>query len=589
MQRLVLVTLGFALLLLAPVLRAEPPAGASPGAVAWTGEYEHYAAATDHELASRAAAEVLAGGGSAADGAAAALLALGVVNPASSGLGGGGFALYWDAGSRRAYFLDFRERAPSAATRDMFAVPQRAAEVEGPLVAPSQWGGLASGVPGEAAGIEALLERFGRKGWAEVSRPARRLAREGFPVSKELAEASRPFASQMRRDPVMRRWFEPGAEALRVGQRLRRPALARVLSALARGGARAFYEGPIARAMVRDVRRAGGLLTLEDLRAYRPLWREPIDVEALGFRWLGAPPPSAGGFTLAEALQQMQRTRWAWQGGSEADFLHALAEALKGPYLDRMRYAADPDFHPVPLARLLAPERAAERAARFSPLFARPARDFDLPLSSEPAAALEPPRDHGTSHLCVVDTEGNVAAVTTTVNLPFGARYTAAGVVMNDEMDDFASAVGRLNAFGLPGGEVNLPEPGKRPVSSMSPTIVLGPHGPLACAGASGGSRIPVATLQVLLRVLVRGEPLAEALAAPRVHHQGIPPQLRVEESAPLPDALQDELRARGHRIRLIGRVAVVQAIRIRRGEDGRIASLVAGSDPRKGGAPAGR
>ncbi len=555
----------------------------------WAADYGAFAVATDHPLASAAAAHLLADGGNAADAAAAALLALGVVNPASSGLGGGGFALYWEASSGSAHFLDFRERAPGAATKSMFAEPERVPGVEGPLTAPSQWGGLSSGVPGEPAGIEALLNRFGRTSWSRVTAPARRLAREGFPVSEELAAASAPFASQMRRDPVMRRWFEPGAAALRPGQRLRRPALLRVLSALARGGARAFYAGRLARDLVRDVRRAGGVLRLEDLRAYRVVWRQHVEVEALGFRWLTAPPPSAGGFTLAATLQQMQRTRWAWQGGSEVDFLHAMAEALKGPYLDRLRYAADPDVHPVPWRRLLDPERAAWRAARFSPLLATPPWEYDHPLATAPTTGGEMPRDHGTSHLCVVDAEGNVAAVTTTVNLPFGARYTAAGIVMNDEMDDFASAPGRANAFGLPGGEANLPEPGKRPVSSMSPTIVLGPDGPVACAGASGGSRIPVATVQVLLRTLVLGESLERAVAAPRIHHQALPFELRFEERAPLPEAERAELAARGHRLRPIERVAVVQAIHIRRDERGQVHSLAAVSDPRKGGAPAGR
>ncbi len=582
-------------------LAFAPPVGAQPAPAdgrqavprgtlpPWAARFEQEAVATDHPLASQAAAEVLAAGGSAADAAAAAMLALGVVNPASSGLGGGGFALYWDAGKQELAFLDFREQAPAAAAPDMFV---RAPKPPGggPLSTPSQLGGLASGVPGEPAGIEALLQRFGQLDWKTVVAPALRYATEGFAVSEELSEASAPFAEQMKRDPVMRRWFASGAARLQVGQRLRRPALARVLRVLARVGARGFYRGPLARRLAADVRRAGGILRAADLADYRVRWRRPIEQRAFGLRWVSAPPPSAGGFTLAMALQVLQRTAPAWRQQGEAAFLHAFAEALKGPYLDRMRYAADPDARPVPLGRLLEPRRAALRAATFSPWFALPARDYDLPLEERGSGGGDPVRDAGTSHLCVVDAAGNVAAVTTTVNLPFGARYTAAGVVMNDEMDDFATAPGQLNAFGLPGGEANLPAPGKRPVSSMSPTLVFDAQGRLlACAGASGGSRIPVATLQVLLRALVLGQPLPEALGAPRVHHQGIPPELRVEESVPLPEALQAELRALGHRIRPIGRVAVVQAVVLERDEPGAVRALWAGSDPRKGGRPAGR
>ena len=358
--------------------------------------------------------------------------------------------------------------------------------------------------------------------------------------------------------------------------------LARTLRAFAKQGRRAIYSGPVARAIVAANRRRGGVLTLDDLERYRALGRRPLSGRAFGFRWFTAPPPSAGGFTLLSSLRVLERIPAASRALGVGR-LHALAESWKGPFADRARYFGDPDFVDIPLAALGAPARIARRAALFDPDRARPAADYALPLSEpSPAPALQ--REHGTSHLCVVDAEGNVASVTTTVNLPFGARYTAAGIVLNDEMDDFASAVGETNAFGLVGGAQNLPGPRRRPVSTMSPTIVFRDGRPVLCAGGAGGSRIVTAVEQVALHVLVDGMTAGEAVAAPRIHEQGPPGGLEVERSPALPDATIDALRALGHDVSVVDHLAVVQAIAIR--SDG---TLDAASDPRKGGAPAGR
>ena len=547
----------------------------------FVGRYGTYAVAADHAAASAAGAEILAAGGTAADAAAATMLALGVASPASSGLGGGGFALYYEASTGELTFLDFRERAPGAATPDMYE--DKEPSVDGPANAPSQVGGLASGVPGEPAGVAALVSRFGKLPLSQVVAPAVRLAREGIEVNEHIARMSGYFGAQMKRDQTMAGWFPPGADAIPSGHRIQQPALARTLEALGRGGANAIYRGAIARRIAQANRAAGGIMTVEDLAAYEVVDREPLQGEHLGHRWVTAPPPSAGGYTLLQSLALLDRLPARWRAPG-APLLHALAETWKGPFLDRERYFGDPDQVALPIDAMMAAPRRDARAQAFHPALAMPPADYDFPL--EPPQPVVQPEDHGTSHLCVVDAAGNIASVTTTVNLPFGARYTAAGMVMNDEMDDFARAVGEANAFGLIGGARNLPAPGKRPVSTMSPTIVFRGDQPVLCVGAAGGSRIVTATQQVAMNAAVQGMDLGDAMAAPRIHHQGHPNVLRWEEDAPLREEILSSLRARGHILESVGHVATVQAIAIE--GDGERRRLVAASDPRKGGQPAG-
>lgn len=550
-------------------------AGAPPEQPEHAAVFARDAIAADHAEASKAGAEVLAAGGNAADAAAATMLALGVVNPASSGLGGGGFALYYCAKDSSLTFLDFRERAPRAATRTMFEAEGE--RPEGPASSPSQLGGLAAGVPGEPAGIEALVTRFGKLSLREVIAPALRLAEEGFAVSGALAAMGRAFEVQLRKDPVMSKWN------LQAGAILRRPRLARVLRAFGEKGAAVIYGGVIGKEMVAAVRAHGGIMTLQDLYAYRVRTRAPLDTTAFGYRWVTAPPPSAGGFTMIQSLSILEQA-----AGPEptygAPLLHAMAESWKGPFRDRERYFGDPDQVILPLDKMMDPSRIARRAELAGDGQAHSSSDYDFPIEWTRTRVVAPDTA-GTSHLCVVDAEGNVASVTTTVNLPFGARFTGGGIVMNDEMDDFASGIGKANAFGLVGGARNLPGPWKRPVSTMSPTIVLENGKPALCVGASGGSRIVTATQQVAMNVLLHDMNAGDAVAAPRVHHQGVPEALRVETVAPLDATLQDALRARGHVIESIHNVANVQAIQIERSGERR---LHAASDPRKGGRPAG-
>jgi gamma-glutamyltranspeptidase/glutathione hydrolase len=384
----------------------------------------------------------------------------------------------------------------------------------------------------------------------------------------------------------MRRWIPRGEDGIPVGSTLRQPELARTIRELGARGAPAIYEGRIARQIVAASRRNGGLITLADLAEYRVAEREPLSAQLLGHRWVTAPPPSAGGYTMLASLALLDRwipSEQRREGG--APLFHAFAESWKGPFWDRASYFGDPDHVNVPVAALLDDGRTARRADVYRRQVATHADLYALPLDATPAGPPSPPEEHGTSHLCVVDADGNVAAVTTTVNLPFGARFTAAGMVMNDEMDDFASAVGEANAFGLPGGAPNLPGPGRRPVSTMSPTIVFDADGPVLCIGASGGSRIVTATEQVAWHTLIRGLDPQDALDHPRVHHQGYPDELRIEETNPQPREVVDGLVARGHAITTASHSAVVQLVRIRREGSPR---LIAVSDPRKGGQPAG-
>ena len=453
--------------------------GNAPAREQHSATYGHYAVAADHRMASEAGAEVLRKGGNAADAAAATMLALGVANPASSGIGGGGFALYYRAEDQLITFLDFRERAPAAASRTMFQA--KTERPPGPANALSQLGGLASGVPGEPAGIDVLVTRFGKLSMKQVVAPALRLARQGVPVSEGLARMISAFAVQLKSDPVLRAWV-----GLKAGELLRRPEMVPVLEAFAERGANGIYYGAIADRLVERVQANGGIMTLQDLRDYRVVERAPLGAEHFGLLWVTAPPPSAGGFTMIQSLAILERIP-PGERAAGAPFVHALVESWKGPFVDRRWYFGDPDHVLLPLRAMMASTRIEKRATLFDPKHALPAEQYDLPLEQRPAWLIQP-ETAGTSHFCIVDREGNIAAVTTTVNLPFGARYVAGGMVMNDEMDDFARAVGESNAFGLVGGMRNMPGPRKRPVSTMSPTIVFEDGVPVLCAGASGGA-----------------------------------------------------------------------------------------------------
>jgi len=549
--------------------------------------FAHYAVVTDHPEASEAGAEILAAGGTAADAAAAAMLALGVASPASSGLGGGGFALYYRASDRSVTFLDFRERAGAATTPTLLDPPPAATRGVDSNAPPARRpAGMAVGVPGEPRGIEALVRRFGALPLARVVAPAVRLAEEGFTPGTYFAGISQRFVGALRADALGQTWVAEGAEGIVAGRRLRNPPLAQTLRTLGAEGAAPFYEGAIAAQIVEATRAIGGVLTADDLRTYQVLDRPVLEGVRYGHRWVTAPPESAGGYTLLTSLGLLER--WLPQTATarpEADVLHAFAESWPGAFLDRARYFGDPDFTPVPVAALLSPERLAARAALFDPAHARPARTYDLPLPGTPPGTPAPVAPgSGTSHLCVVDAAGNVASITTTVNIPFGAGRSVAGFWLNDELDDFTASTPTGDAAGLPDGGHNHPAAGRRPVSTMVPTLVFSGADPVLCIGGSGGTRIVTAVVQAAWRTLVQGLGAGEAVALPRIHRAASPEALSAEPGPA--EAVLTDLRGRGHTVEAMRFGAMVQAIRIVRGPGG--LWLDAASDPRKGGRPAG-
>ncbi len=529
------------------------------------------AVATEHELASQAAIEILRAGGNAVDAAAAASLVIGVVNPSSSGLGGGGFMVFYSSADARAHAIDYRESAPSAASRDMYV---RGGRLD---TAASRHGGLAVAVPGEAAGLALAVERFGKLPLSRVVAPAVRLAAEGFAVGRHLAEQIAAHRDEIAAQPELARVFlDAEGRPRTAGSLLERPRLADTLRRFGQEGAAPFYRGDIAGDIAAAVQAAGGIMTAADLAAYRPLERLPVVVDYRRWRVVGMPPPSSGGGVIGEALGVLAPYRLSDLGFNSATYLHLLAETLKAVFADRARYYGDSDFVRVPLARLLSVDHTAALRARLRAASAVPSSTFGQDA---------PPDDAGTSHISVIDGEGNAVACTTSINTAFGSfvAVPGRGIILNDTMDDFSVRPGVPNVYGLVGSEANAIAPGKRPLSSMSPTIVLEAASPRLVVGASGGPRIISATLQVMLDVLEFGFDVEHAVAAPRIHHQWLPDRLAVEPG--VSEGVRASLARRGHKVVDLTHGAAVQAVELidTKGEH----LLRAASDPRKGGVAA--
>lgn len=557
------------------------------------------AVAADHELASRAGSEILQRGGNAVDAAIATALALGVVQPAGSGLGGGGFLVFRRAdGTVRV--LDFREAAPKAAHANMFVDPKTGQVVP----ERSRHGGLAIGVPGEAAGFAMALRELGTLPADQIVAPALRLAKDGFPVGRHLARVAAAVVPQLKTGHPLRAVLAPGGAAIALGEQWRRPELSETLSILGREGFASFYRidpGAIGDELLRAATAEGGVLTAEDLRTYKPLWRQPLQGRYRNWQIITAPPPS-GGITALEALQILDARPPLSGGPGSSATLHEIAESLKHAFADRARYHGDPAFDKIP-PELATPAYAAERAATIQPDHILPAAQYGRPQGNAPAQA---PRDHGTTHLCVIDKAGNAAALTTTVNLSFGAHVVAGrtGVLLNNQMDDFAAATNRPNAFGLVGTGANSVAAGKRPASSMSPLLAIGPDGSVLCVGGSGGPTIVTGVVQTVVNVIDFRMTVEAAVASPRLHAQYIPDSVLVEPEVPAD--VRAGLQRRGHRI-IVTPAALETAVqaafyrppraKVDPGATTAIAvaddrpaeplGFSAASDPRKGGIPA--
>ncbi|HIK30034.1 MAG TPA: gamma-glutamyltransferase [Oscillatoriales cyanobacterium M59_W2019_021] len=492
-----------------------------------------------HPLASEAGVEMLQAGGNAVDAAVATTLAISVVEPFSAGIGGGGFLLLYPADTGEMKALDFRERAPAAATRQMYLD-----EAGNPISRASLDGHRAAGVPGTVAGLAAVHRQYGTLPWRQVVAPAIRLAEEGFPVSQRFVEAVDRRQEMLLGNPAAREAFTRDGEAYRVGDRLIQPDLAETLERIA-ADPQSFYTGEIAGAIADDMAANGGLVTREDLAAYEPIWREPICGDFRRWNVCSMPPPSSGGVHLLQILNLMGDTDLAALGWHHPDALHLLIESMKIAYADRAEYLGDPDFVEVPVRQLVSGEYARQRRSEITMDRARNSEEVK-PMDAETLERLRESPD--TSHLTVVDGDRNAVSLTFTVNGGFGAGVVAegTGILLNNEMDDFAIAPGVPNLFGLVGGEANAIAPRKTPLSSMTPTIVT-ENGELRLAlGSPGGSTIITTVLQILLNVLVYDMDVAAAVSAPRIHQQWLPETVAME-SWGLDALTVEELRRRGH------------------------------------------
>jgi gamma-glutamyltranspeptidase/glutathione hydrolase len=512
--------------------------------------------------ATRAGLEILASGGNAVDAAVATALSLAVVHPSAGNLGGGGFAVVRMGDEISS--LDFRETAPSAATSDMYL------DERGEPIREASWiGPLAAGVPGSPAGLHALHQRYGQLPWKAVVAPSIALARDGFVVTKRLHDSLNRARPLLERFPeTVAVWF-PNGRAPAAGSIMRLPELAASLVAYAEHGPEALTSGPVAEAIVRVSSLHGGIISAEDLAGYRPVWREPVRTSAFGWDIASMSLPSSGGLILAQSAAILQRLDWASLPRGGADRAHVLAETWRRAYADRFRLG-DPDTTEVAPASLLDGDLLDRRAAAIDRTAATPS-DRVLPIAAEaPAESAE------TTHLSVVDGDGNAVSLTTTLNGAYGCGLLVpgAGYLLNNEMDDFAAAPGRPNAYGLVQGRANAVRPGRRMLSSMTPTLAWRGDEIIA-VGAPGGSRIPTGTMQVLFNLLVDGDELQAAVNRPRLHHQWRPDRLEAETDALAPETWA-VLETRGHRVVARGAVGLVQAVqRLATGE------IRAAADPR--------
>jgi len=516
----------------------------------------HAMVVAQEPLAADAGAEVLRKGGNAVDAAVAVAFALAVTHPSAGNLGGGGFLLARFADGSSA-FIDFREMAPLAASRDMYLA------ADGKLTEDSLIGWRAAAVPGTVRGLELAHRKHGSKPWAELLQPAIRLAAEGITLSYAEARSLCGARTRLARFEHSRRIFLNNGACFEPGDVLRQPELARTLERIARHGARDFYEGETARILAEEMKKNGGLVTLEDLRGYKAIERPPLKGSYRGYTILTAPLPSSGGIGILQMTAMLEGSGYEKHGLGSAASLHWIAEVMRRYFADRASYLGDSDFARVPVRGLLDPAYIASRRASILPDRATPSAELG---AGSPALESE-----NTTHFNVVDAQGNAVALTYTINNSYGNAVAVPrlGFLLNNEMDDFAVQPGKPNMFGLIQGEANAIAPRKRPLSAMTPTIVEKDGKLVMALGAPGGPRIISGVLQVLLHVIDFGAGIQRAVDQPRIHHQWTPDAL-YHESGFSPDTL-DLLRRRGHSLSSIFSVGSVEAILV---EEPRVRSV---------------
>ena len=510
-----------------------PPAADSIHAVA----AEHGMVVAQEKIAARIGADVLRRGGNAVDAAVATGFAMAVTYPRAGNIGGGGFMVIYSADRHEDIAIDYRETAPGATTPDIFLGADGK-----PDIAKSRDSALGIGVPGTVAGLALALEKYGSGKFtlAELLQPAIEAARNGLPLEDDMADTLPGIYRRLARWPASAKIFSRAdGGPLHEGDILVQSDLAATLSAIAEQGPRGFYQGPVAEKLAKAVRDAGGIMTAEDLKSYAAVIRTPVRGSYRGYDIVSMPLSSSGGVVLLEMLNILEGFPLSDMKQGSAPELHVLIEAMKRAYADRARYLGDPSFVSAPVLALTSKEYAAKQRASIDLERATPWTDA--------LSALPPREGSNTTHFSVVDSLGNAVSNTYTLNFPYGVGLVAegTGVMLNNELDDFTAAPGASNAFGLVGFEANLPGPGKRPLSSMSPTIVLKDDKPVLVTGSPGGSRIISTVLQVIVNVLDYHMDVAAAVDAPRLHHQWLPDEVRIERGF-AEDTLAG-LRAKGH------------------------------------------
>lgn len=523
---------------------------------------------TQGTASTQAGAEILKQGGNLFDAFAAISFAIGVERPHSTGLGGGGFALFYHAKEKKVYALDFRETAPRKAHEKMFLGPDGKPRSEKSLL-----GGLAIATPGLVAGVLEIQEKFGRLKRSEVLAPAIRLAEDGFPVYPALNRALSVERSNLALFPSSKNIFlNSNGQPWPIGHILRQPDLAVTLKKIAAHGAAGFYSGPVAEKMAKTVRQHKGLLDAEDLKNYKTKWRTPVQSTFHGYSIYSQPPPSSGGTHVIQILNTLEQAELIKSGPQSTRAVHLTASAMQRAFFDRAQFMGDPDFVSVPTDKLTSKSYAEKILKNIDAKKSRAASDFQISEESP-----------DTVHFSLMDIEGNAIASTQTINGYFGSAVVAegTGIVLNNEMDDFAAQVGAQNLFGAVGGKNNLIAPLKRPLSSMSPTLVMQDGLPLMAVGTPSGTKIITCVAQTLLNTLEYKLPLWESVTLSRYHHQWQPDQLQIEASG-LPEGTVKELRQYGYNVVEKDLGCRIQAIR----REGAILRGV--SDPREEGSSRG-
>ncbi len=554
---------------------------AADDATSETPIYQHGVVAADHSAASEAGARILREGGNVVDAAVATSFALSVVRPASCGIGGGGFMVIWDAKTQRSVALDYRERAPADTSASDYGDAADAEKAE-PV---SVRGGLAVGVPGNVAGLCYAAEKYGTLPLAKLVQPAIDLCRNGVAIDEHDIEVQASTLHKIRTHKdydshfvlLLKGYLNNGVK-WKLGDRFHSPQLS-ALERIATHGSAGFYQGDVASAICTTVTNESGKMQLADLQSYTPTERDGLQANFHGQQLISMPPPSSGGIALLQSLQSLE----AWEkkqhvslqslGHNSPDYIHVVTESLKHAFADRAEFLGDTDFVEVPVAKLLNPQYAAQIADHIDLQKTKPMKDYGRFFAKD---------DGGTSHFSVIDQAGNAVACTETINLTFGSFVVVPefGILLNNQMDDFTANPGKPNAFGLIQSAANAVAPGKRPLSSMTPTILIKDGKATYACGASGGPRIITATLQNILNHTVFEMAAQQSVSAPRFHHQWSPDELLLEPA--IYETASTSLHARGHTTKRASALAATQSASLD------TAKIKGGSDPRKYGQPAG-